>query len=191
VHSGFQVVLVPKVPSEPVGVLALLGEEPDGFPRVKSDGSYVFPQDHGPHLDHHMETWAFNGYLATKTGRQLGFQLGILRVRLVPGNPQRKSAWATTEIYRGHLTITDIARQSFHSYERLSRAALGLSGAQSLPWRVWSDRFIEWFNGSFYGELARAVPAREYIAPPLDGVWATAPYLHNGGFYSNVGESAQ
>ncbi|MFW5642306.1 MAG: 30S ribosomal protein S2, partial [Roseicyclus sp.] len=25
-----------------------------------------------------------------------------------------------------------------------------------------------------------AAPAAGYIAPPLDGVWATAPYLHNG-----------
>jgi mono/diheme cytochrome c family protein len=43
-----------------------------------------------------------------------------------------------------------------------------------------SDRFIRWFNRSFYGEMARAAPAPGYIAPPLDGVWATAPYLHNG-----------
>jgi hypothetical protein len=40
--------------------------------------------------------------------------------------------------------------------------------------------FIDWYNGSFFGELARAVPGEGYIAPPLDGVWATAPYLHNG-----------
>ena len=43
-----------------------------------------------------------------------------------------------------------------------------------------TDRYIEWFNSSFYGEVARATPALGYIAPPLDGVWATAPYLHNG-----------
>jgi mono/diheme cytochrome c family protein len=43
-----------------------------------------------------------------------------------------------------------------------------------------ADRFIRWFEQSFYGELARAEPALGYIAPPLDGVWATAPYLHNG-----------
>ncbi len=42
------------------------------------------------------------------------------------------------------------------------------------------DRFIDWFNGSFYGALGRFAPARGYVAPPLDGVWATAPYLHNG-----------
>ncbi len=41
-------------------------------------------------------------------------------------------------------------------------------------------RFLGWFNASFYGELARAAPAPGYYAPPLDGVWATAPYLHNG-----------
>jgi mono/diheme cytochrome c family protein len=43
-----------------------------------------------------------------------------------------------------------------------------------------ADRFIRWFNSSFYGEMSRVEPALGYIAPPLDGVWATAPYLHNG-----------
>ncbi len=42
------------------------------------------------------------------------------------------------------------------------------------------DRFIKWFNGSFYGRRATAAPAPGYYAPPLDGIWATAPYLHNG-----------
>jgi hypothetical protein len=43
-----------------------------------------------------------------------------------------------------------------------------------------SDRFIRWYNRSFYGAISRAAPALGYIAPPLDGVWATAPFLHNG-----------
>jgi mono/diheme cytochrome c family protein len=43
-----------------------------------------------------------------------------------------------------------------------------------------SDRFLNWFNQSFFGEIAWATPARGYIAPPLDGVWVTAPFLHNG-----------
>ena len=41
----------------------------------------------------------------------------------------------------------------------------------------------DWFNKSFYGdttELALATPFSGYVAPPLDGIWATAPYLHNG-----------
>lgn len=44
---------------------------------------------------------------------------------------------------------------------------------------VEAERFIRWFNGSFYGRGAQARPARGYVAPPLDAVWATAPYLHN------------
>lgn len=44
---------------------------------------------------------------------------------------------------------------------------------------VEAERFIRWFNGSFYGRGAQAQPAPGYVAPPLDAVWATAPYLHN------------
>ncbi|WP_026611938.1 c-type cytochrome [Methylocaldum szegediense] len=43
-----------------------------------------------------------------------------------------------------------------------------------------SDQFTQWFERSYYGELAVDAPAPGYIAPPLDGIWITAPYLHNG-----------
>jgi mono/diheme cytochrome c family protein len=42
------------------------------------------------------------------------------------------------------------------------------------------ERFVEWFSQSFWGEKSRMEPSVGYIAPPLDGVWATAPFLHNG-----------
>lgn len=39
----------------------------------------------------------------------------------------------------------------------------------------------EWFNESFYGMFSDVVIAEPgYTAPPLDGIWATAPYFHNG-----------
>jgi cytochrome c5 len=44
-------------------------------------------------------------------------------------------------------------------------------------------QFIEWFNNSWFAkgpDAAKLVPFNGYIAPPLDGIWATAPYLHNG-----------
>jgi mono/diheme cytochrome c family protein len=40
--------------------------------------------------------------------------------------------------------------------------------------------FVDWFASSFYGELSRLAPEQGYVAPPLDGIWATAPFLHNG-----------
>lgn len=44
----------------------------------------------------------------------------------------------------------------------------------------YAARFVDWFNGSWYGQRARLEPQPGYIAPPLEGVWATAPYFHNG-----------
>ena len=42
--------------------------------------------------------------------------------------------------------------------------------------------FAEWYNGTFYGEvtpLSPDDPFPGYVAPPLDGIWATAPFFHN------------
>ena len=41
-------------------------------------------------------------------------------------------------------------------------------------------QYVDWFNSSWFGKLSKAAPAKGYIAPPLDGIWATAPFLHNG-----------
>ncbi len=48
---------------------------------------------------------------------------------------------------------------------------------------VHAPELVEWYNGSFYGGITRMVPSDPfpgYMPPPLDGIWATAPYLHNG-----------
>lgn len=47
-----------------------------------------------------------------------------------------------------------------------------------------STRFYDWIDASPYNKAApgssRMPPKLGYVAPPLDGVWATAPYFHNG-----------
>lgn len=46
-----------------------------------------------------------------------------------------------------------------------------------------NPQFIGWFNRSWFAQgehPARLEPYNGYIAPPLDGIWITAPYLHNG-----------
>jgi hypothetical protein len=46
-----------------------------------------------------------------------------------------------------------------------------------------SYQFVEWFNNSWFAlgdHPARLEPFNGYIAPPLDGIWITAPFLHNG-----------
>ncbi|HSZ84621.1 MAG TPA: hypothetical protein VK787_01250 [Puia sp.] len=46
-----------------------------------------------------------------------------------------------------------------------------------------NPQFVEWFNNSWFAQgdhPARLQPFNGYIAPPLDGIWITAPYFHNG-----------
>jgi len=44
-----------------------------------------------------------------------------------------------------------------------------------------SDRFVAHYNTTWFGEEYASEPQMiGYQAPPLDGIWATAPFLHNG-----------
>lgn len=43
--------------------------------------------------------------------------------------------------------------------------------------------FLDSYNTNWFGQgenAAKLVATNGYVAPPLDGIWATAPYLHNG-----------
>ncbi|RYY52983.1 MAG: c-type cytochrome, partial [Chitinophagaceae bacterium] len=55
------------------------------------------------------------------------------------------------------------------------------------PWLARSNfndtTVSRWFNNSWFSQgpnPAWLQPFDGYLAPPLDGIWATAPYLHNG-----------
>jgi mono/diheme cytochrome c family protein len=59
-------------------------------------------------------------------------------------------------------------------------------GTDPLLARALTDRLVDHFNRSWFGrekgsdgKPIRVVPRRGYQAPPLDAVWATAPYFHN------------
>ncbi|MEM6964823.1 MAG: hypothetical protein AAF573_08670 [Bacteroidota bacterium] len=45
------------------------------------------------------------------------------------------------------------------------------------------SKIVDWYNKSWFATSSPPSwfePEEGYIAPPLDGLWATAPYLHNG-----------
>jgi len=57
-----------------------------------------------------------------------------------------------------------------------------LSNAYSSPTGVYKN-FIDWYGKSWFTQgdhKGQLIIEEGYVAPPLDGVWATAPYLHNG-----------
>lgn len=89
-------------------------------------------------------------------------------------------AAAGEEVFQQHCVACHGTYGDDWTYPNLlvSLDEVGTDPAYALQ-AVEAERFIRWFNGSFYGRGAQARPAPGYVAPPLDAVWASAPYLHN------------
>lgn len=118
---------------------ALSSEDNLGYARAIEPREFRFPGDHGPHPEFRTEWWYYTGNLSTREGRRFGFQLTFFRSAFAPSMPERSSAWATRQAYLAHFTVTDVEGGRFRSFERWSRAALGLAGARGEPFRVWLE----------------------------------------------------
>jgi predicted secreted hydrolase len=110
-----------------------------GYARALEPRPFHFPEDHGPHPDFRTEWWYWTGNLSTADGRDFGYQFTFFRSALAPEDKARTSAWGTRQLYMGHLAISDIGGGRFHAFERFSRGALGLAGAQAEPFKVWLE----------------------------------------------------
>jgi hypothetical protein len=62
----------------------------------------------------------------------------------------------------------------------ISIAEIGTDPVLASGTAQFAGPFVDWYKSSFFGEVSRLEPQQGYVAPPLDGIWATAPYLHNG-----------
>ena len=60
---------------------------------------------------------------------------------------------------------------------------IGTDDAVAMAGIDYSPEMVDWYNRSWYGQITRMEPDNPfpgYMAPPLDGIWATGPFLHNG-----------
>ena len=116
---------------------------PVGFTRA--DGSHVwdFPTDFGPHQNYQTEWWYYTGNLQTLDGRRFGYQLTFFRRGLTPLDEleERDSIWGGNQVYMGHFALSDIAAEEHYEFERFSRGAAGLAGAQAEPFQVWLENW--------------------------------------------------
>ncbi len=132
----------------------------EGFARLEGPWQFAFPRDHGAHPGFQGESWRYYGHLQADGRRRFGFQLTVLRIGLAPGRPQgRASAWAANEFYAGFFAIADAEQERFWSFERSARAALGLSGAEGVPPRLWVENWEVRHSGGANGAPAVALRA--------------------------------
>lgn len=123
-------------PSSAPGVTGLLGGPAEGMPRIHGPQPLAWPRDYGAHPVYRHEWWYFTGHLETSDGRRFGFQFTLFRFRLPGPVDATSSAWATDQIWMGHLALSDLGGERFHSDERVVRGALGLAGAEPDRWWI-------------------------------------------------------
>jgi len=150
----------PETPVAATSVASALGDgETEGYARADAPRPFVFPDDHGPHPDFRTEWWYVTGNLADAQGRRFGYQLTLFRIAISPALPAADSAWRTHQIVMGHFAVTDVAANRHYGFERFSRAAVGLAGAQASPFRVWLE---DWsLTGTAQDTFPMRVQARE------------------------------
>ena len=138
--------LEPAAAAPPASVGPAESPAAPGFAAALEPRSFAFPRDHGPHPDFRQEWWYVTGNLEAADAERFGFELTFFRVALVPPSKAPSaptaSAWRTREIYKAHFAVTDVARKRFRFEQKLSRAALGLAGAEGEPLHVWLDDWV-------------------------------------------------
>jgi hypothetical protein len=87
---------------------------------------------------------------------------------------------------RGHLVFQKTCAKCHGTYGPDGRypnvtVELNVIGTDPARALAGSDRLIAHYNSTWFGETYPVdTTLTGYQAPPLDGIWATAPYLHNG-----------
>ena len=123
-------------------------DDTESYARALGPRKFSFPADHGPHDDYKTEWWYFTGNLDDPAGRQFGYELTFFRFALSPHLVPSGSAWRSNQLYMAHFALTDVENDRFRSFERFSREALGLAGANSDRLHVWLYDWSATFNQS-------------------------------------------
>ncbi len=104
--------------------------------------------------------------------------------------PEYPEATDTDKVVRGQVIFENNCQACHGSYgvdETYPNLLVSLDKIGTDPLLASSNYtdggFQDWYNNSWFSVFPSAAsftPEDGYVAPPLDGVWASAPYLHNG-----------
>jgi len=183
----------PPPPLASANVVAALSGPVDGsFARAFEPVEFIFPADHGPHDDYATEWWYYTGNLTGDDGGEYGYQLTFFRSALRPGQPDRPSDLAATQLYMAHFAVTSGPAKEHRSFDRFSRGAGGLAGAAGDPlYAVWlEDWRAEQSGPTSYRLTAQTDGPAGLVAIDLTLTESRAPLLHGDRGLSQKGPEA-
>jgi predicted secreted hydrolase len=146
----------------------------------------AFPTDYGSHPEFRTEWWYATGWLTTRSGAMLGFQVTFFRTRpdIELDNP---SAFAPRQLIVAHAAISDPQRGKLWQDQRIRRAGLGLAEAAIGDTDVWADDWHFKRDGGVY----RATIAAADFSLQLNLSPAAAPLLNGRAGFSRKGPGIQ
>lgn len=145
------------------------------YPAVRPGVALRFPADHGAHPQFRTEWWYVTGWLRTKSGEALGFQVTFFRTR-PPTNQRNPSRFAARQILFAHAGLSDPGTSRLRHGERAAREGFGLAHARAgdadVAIRDWNLRRLpdgRWTTQANGGDFAFALEFAPTQAPVLQG----------------------
>jgi predicted secreted hydrolase len=161
---------------------------------VTPDHRIEFPADYGSHPEFRTEWWYVTGWLTTKGGETLGFQITFFRAKpaIDDGNP---SAFAPRQLLIAHCAISDPKRGRLWQDQIIRRAGQGLAEAAGGDTRVRIDRWTLARDAGVYGASIDAADFSLHLTlsstqPPLlngtSGVSRKGPQPQEASYYYSL-----
>jgi predicted secreted hydrolase len=162
----------------------------ESFEPVDSSHAIAFPLDHGAHATTPADVWNLAAHLATDGGDDVGLQVSMARIALVPpGEPVAASEWEIRDLWRGHATLVRRGDRKAIGEERFRRGFGGIAGfddeRRELRLDDWSIQFAEGVGdgavqiaasiGSMAAIELELTPEKPAATP--DGGAARAPFI--------------
>ncbi len=167
----------------------LAGDDIEGFAQATEPGGISLPADLGAHDDYQTEWWYYTGNLETESGRQFGYQFTIFRRALTPPtefDPDSESDWRSNQIYFAHFAVSDIDGGAFYNFDKFSRGAAGLAGAESVPYYVWIE---DWYVQEQEDGSIDLWAETDEVSLALNMTLTRPPVFHGDGGLSQKGDA--
>lgn len=173
----------------------LAAAAPAPYPQVRPGITLRFPADHGAHPAFRTEWWYVTGWLKTKDGRDLGFQVTFFRThpRTNDANPSR---FAPDQVLFAHAALSDPALGRILHGERAARGGFGLAGARAgdadvaiRDWRLRrlpDGRFVTRVNANGFALALTFRPTQPPLAEGENGYSRKGPAPRRASYYYSI-----